>query len=500
MTDQTQALPRKVQSAANVKKRYQAETRFRAYGTVALGISVLFLGLLITDIVRKSLPAFQEYKTDMEVTIDPAMVDAKEPRKGDYDTITKDAFRAAFPGVTTRAERKKLMALLSSGAADDLRDQVVANPSLIGTKITAPLLLVDDADLYLKDFYGETQNVKGAGALTFAAAGEAVSISGDVNGLIKDQILSVNGGALRIIDLKDGVATADIVTTMANLDPVKAGDWRILTPAATESNRRIGDAQLVWLESLRERGLASTQVTTRLFTSGDSREAELSGLRGAIVGSLWTVGLTLLISLPLGVAAAIYLEEFAAKNRFTSFLEVNINNLAAVPSIIFGLLGLAIFLNFFHLPRSAPLVGGLVLALLVLPTIIIASRAAVKAVPPSIKEAALGVGASHQQAVFHHVLPLAVPGILTGTILGVARALGETAPLLMIGMVAFIVDVPGSITDAATVLPVQIYLWSDLPEQAYEARTAAAIVILLTLLFCLNALAIYLRRRFEMRW
>ena len=189
-----------------------------------------------------------------------------------------------------------------------------------------------------------------------------------------------------------------------------------------------------------------------------------------------------------------------AKNRITDLIEVNINNLAAVPSIIFGLLGLAVFLNGFGLPRSTALVGGLVLALLVLPTIIIASRAAIRSVPPSIKEAALGVGASHQQAVFHHVLPLAVPGILTGTILGVSRALGETAPLLMIGMIAFIADVPGGITDAATVLPVQVFLWSDLPEEAFKSRTAAAILVLLALLFCINALAIYLRNKFERRW
>ena len=210
--------------------------------------------------------------------------------------------------------------------------------------------------------------------------------------------------------------------------------------------------------------------------------------------------MTLSLSVPLGIAAAVYLEEFAPKNKWTEIIEVNINNLAAVPSIIFGLLGLAVFINFFGMPRSAPLVGGLVLALLVLPTIIIASRAALKAVPPSIKEAALGVGASHQQAVFHHVLPLALPGILTGTILGVARALGETAPLLMIGMVAFIVDVPKGFTEAATVLPVQIYLWSDLPEIAFQSRTAAAIIVLLVILFCLNAVAIYMRKRFERRW
>ena len=207
-----------------------------------------------------------------------------------------------------------------------------------------------------------------------------------------------------------------------------------------------------------------------------------------------TLLVTLALCLPIGVLAAIYLEEFAPKNWLTDLIEVNINNLAAVPSIVFGLLGLAVFLNFFGLPRSAPLVGGLVLALLVLPTIIIAARAALKAVPPSIKEAALGVGASHQQAVFHHVLPLAMPGIMTGTIIGMAHALGETAPLLMIGMVAFIVDVPKGFTDAATVLPVQIYLWSDLPELAFQYKTAAAIIVLLVFLFVMNGLAIWLRK------
>lgn len=255
-----------------------------------------------------------------------------------------------------------------------------------------------------------------------------------------------------------------------------------------------------WLDQLKKEGLISSAFNWRFLTSADSREPELAGILGALVGSLFTVSVALGLSLPLGVAAAIYLEEFAPKNKFTDFIEININNLAAVPSIIFGLLGLAVFLNLFGLPRSAPLVGGLVLSLLVLPTVIIATRAALKAVPPSIKEAALGVGATHQQAVFQHVLPLALPGILTGSILSLARALGETAPLLMIGMVAFIADIPGSFTHAATALPVQIYLWSDLPEAAFRSRTAATIIILMLVLLVLNALAIYLRRRFERRW
>ena len=254
------------------------------------------------------------------------------------------------------------------------------------------------------------------------------------------------------------------------------------------------------MRALKAKGIVESRFNWRFFTAGDSREPELAGIRGALVGSLLTLAVTLVLCLPIGVAGAIYLEEFAPKNRITEVIEVNINNLAAVPSIVFGLLGLAMFLNFFGLPRSAPLVGGLVLALLVLPTIIIASRAALKAVPPSIKEAALGVGASQQQAIFHHILPLAMPGIMTGTIIGMAHALGETAPLLMIGMVAFIVEPATSIVDAATVLPVQIYLWSDLPEIGFQARTAAAIMVLLAFLFVMNGTAILLRRRFERRW
>jgi len=206
------------------------------------------------------------------------------------------------------------------------------------------------------------------------------------------------------------------------------------------------------------------------------------------------------LSFPIGVAAAVYLEEFAPKNRFTDVIEVNINNLAAVPSIVFGLLGLAVFLNFFELPRSSSLVGGIVLTLMTLPTIIIASRAALKSVPPSIREAALGVGASKTQTVAHHVLPLAMPGMLTGTIIGMARALGETAPLLMIGMVAFIVDIPGGFTDPATALPVQIFLWADSPERAFMEKTSAAIMVLLLFLVIMNSAAVFLRKKYEQRW
>jgi phosphate transport system permease protein len=269
---------------------------------------------------------------------------------------------------------------------------------------------------------------------------------------------------------------------------------------APEGERRLKDNQLEWIDSLIQADRIQKRLNKTFFTAGDSREPEQAGIWGAVVGSFLTLVVTLGLSFPLGVAAAVYLEEFAPKNRWTDLIEININNLAAVPSIVFGLLGLAVFLNFFGLPRSAPIVGGLVLTLMTLPIIIIASRSALKAVPPSIREAALGVGSSKMQMVAHHVLPLALPGMLTGTIIGMARALGETAPLLMIGMVAFIVDIPGSFTDPATALPVQVYLWADSPERAFVEKTSAAIIVLLGFLIAMNAAAVILRKKFERRW
>lgn len=263
---------------------------------------------------------------------------------------------------------------------------------------------------------------------------------------------------------------------------------------------RFSTKQLGWFDHLMANDKVRKQFNTTLFNAGDSREPELAGIWGAVCGSFFTLLITLVLSFPIGVASAIYLEEFAPKNRWTDFIEVNINNLAAVPSIVFGLLGLAVFLNAFGLPRSAPLVGGLVLTLMTLPTIIIASRAALQSVPPSIRDAALGVGASKMQMIMHHVFPQALPGMLTGTIIGMARALGETAPLLMIGMVAFIVDIPHSFTDPASALPVQIYLWADSPERAFVERTSAATMALLIFLIAMNGLAIVLRRKFERRW
>ena len=269
--------------------------------------------------------------------------------------------------------------------------------------------------------------------------------------------------------------------------------------SSPESERKIKDLQVGWLDKLRSEGRTESRFNTTFFVSGDSREPEMAGIKAALYGSFYTMLVTFCVAFPIGVMAAIYLEEFAPRNRLTDLIEININNLAAVPSIVFGLLGLAVFINFFELPRSAPLVGGIVLALMTLPTIIITSRAAIQAVSPSIHEAAMGVGASKLQTVFHHVLPVAMPGILTGSIIGMAQALGETAPLLMIGMVAFIMDVPAGVTDPSTVLPVQIFLWADSPERGFTEKTSAAIMVLMGFLILMNALAVFLRKRFELK-
>jgi phosphate transport system permease protein len=310
-------------------------------------------------------------------------------------------------------------------------------------------------------------------------------------------LLELNGGLARIISLSDSVAQAEVLNQLS--DPA-ADQWRLLIHKTPEADRRVNDRTIGWVRQLEDQGLVEKKFNRVFFTYGDSREPEQSGIAGALAGSFFTLLVTLMLSFPIGVGAAIYLEEFAPRNKWTDLIEVNINNLAAVPSIVFGLLGLAVFINYFGLPRSAPLVGGLVLTLMTLPTIIIASRAALKSVPPSIREAALGMGASRMQAMFHHILPLALPGMLTGTIIGMAQALGETAPLLMIGMVAFIVDIPQGFTDNATVLPVQIYLWADSPERAFVERTSAAIMVLLGFLITMNALAVFLRKKFERKW
>jgi phosphate transport system permease protein len=484
-------------------------------------------------------------------------------RAGDFFGLARQALYDAFPGVEARRDRQKLQGLLSSGAGDPLREQVAADVGLIGKTVRVPLRLSANADLYLKGEGTAFERIAGRGVATPSGTTGEITILTSANDFTDyvvhlkqelslraaalraradrlerragaeqtDQIkemrteadalqarvdavkgeeplddrmpsllVAINGGLVKIESVSDSKIAGRVLLPLGSTDEAQPRTWEIVTYVKPESYRRVSDLEVAFLERLKAEGRIERGFNWLFFTAGDSREPELAGIRGALMGSVLMLLVTLALCLPIGVLAAIYLEEFAPKNRLTDLIEININNLAAVPSIVFGLLGLAVFLNFFGLPRSAPLVGGLVLALLVLPTIIIAGRAALKAVPPSIKEAALGVGASHQQAVFHHVLPLAMPGIMTGTIIGMAHALGETAPLLMIGMIAFIVDVPTSFTSAATALPVQVYLWSDLPEPAFQAKTAAAIIVLLVFLFIMNGLAIYLRKKFERRW
>jgi phosphate transport system permease protein len=316
------------------------------------------------------------------------------------------------------------------------------------------------------------------------------------------RLVSVGAGyQLRDLIIADPIVVGTTVSlwvpASSNVDMLIKGN---IDSALDENLRTLSDAQIAWVSALESAGKLETRFNMALFTNGDSRDPELAGIKGAMMGSFYMLLVTICLSFPIGVAAAIYLEEFAPRNRWSDLIEVNINNLAAVPSIVFGLLGLAVFINYLSLPRSAPLVGGLVLTLLTLPVIIIASRAAIKAVPPSIREAALGLGASEMQVVFHHVLPLAMPGMLTGAIIGMSRALGESAPLLMIGMVAFIVDVPGGFTDPATALPVQIFLWADSPERAFAERTSAAIIVLLGFLLLMNFAAVIIRKRMERKW
>lgn len=287
------------------------------------------------------------------------------------------------------------------------------------------------------------------------------------------------------------------LTASDDVDQVNKGNY---PRDLDEDKRRIKDIQLLFFDDLVDRGLVSYEFNLPFLMRGDSREPELAGVGGSIVGSLFTIMVVLILSFPIGIFAAIYLEEFASKNRVTDFIEININNLAAVPSIVFGLLGLGIILNTFGLPRSTPLVGGIVLSLMTLPTIIIATRASLRAVPPSIREGALAVGATKMQAVMHHVVPVAMPGALTGTIIGLAQALGETAPLLLIGMVAFVVDVPQTPLDASASLPVQVYLWSESAERGYVEKTSATIMMLLGFLILMNLAAVLIRRKFETKW
>lgn len=421
----------------SIRARYRQERRFRRMGAAAIAVGVLFLLWLLGVSAWKASGAFSQTYIALDIALDAEQFDAPDDTQ-----ISRQISRQAIAGAPYGA-------MIKAALRADF-------PAVSGRKDKKRLyqLISDGAAYTLRDAVLDTPELIGQTRRLWLPADDEVDM------LMKGYI----------------------------------------DRALPEARRRLSDQSIAWVDALRAAGRIEKRFNRPFFSAGDSRNAEQAGILGAVMGSVFTLLVTMLLALPVGIAAAVYLQEFAPRSKIVDVIEVNINNLAAVPSIIFGLLGLAVLLNFFGMPRSAPLVGGMVLALMTLPTIIISSRAALAAVPPRIRQAALGVGASGVQTVVHHVLPLALPGMLTGAIIGLARALGETAPLLMIGMVAFIVDVPGTPTDPATVLPVQIYLWADSPERAFVERTSAAILVLLAALAVINGLIAWLRNKVETRW
>jgi phosphate transport system permease protein len=547
----------KAAALQRLKRRHAAETRLKAYGIFALLLALLALAALLFSVVSKAGLALSEHvvTTDLAEGEDYeaawlASVPVAEGRAG-----RKAALGLLSSSPLTESDRTGPVRLLLSDNADlHLKSggvNLVSRPAAGALTLEgngAELAIVaegrafeallaearsglnrdidelkekaDQQERGAQEFQRRAAELTGAARTEaeeeaakraakrdklLAEAGElalrATSLEGseELTDELPSILVKAGGGWLKLTEISATSAKVDMLTPVEGRR-FEEGAWSAMTIAGPERGRDLSDQQIATLELLKDEGRIERRPAWGFLLGSDSREAELAGILGAAAGSFWTMLVTFLLAFPTGILAAIYLEEFAPKGRMTDFIEVNINNLAAVPSIVFGLLGLAFCLNFLGIPRSAPLAGGIVLALMTLPTVIIAGRTAIRAVPPSIRDAALGVGASELQSAFHHVLPLAMPGILTGTIIGMARALGETAPLIMIGMVAFIVDVPTGILDSATVLPVQIYRWSDFPEQAFEARTALAIVVLLLFLIAMNAVAVILRNRFERRW
>jgi phosphate transport system permease protein len=423
--------------AQKVRRRRRRETMLKAGGIVAIGIGVVLLTILIGTMVMRGHTAFVQTNVALDIHFDPERIEMTSGQGGEQPRIDSGNFRALIGD----ALRERLG--VAAGRGEEASGEISEVDALVSGAATYRLrsILIDEPDLL-----GTTKRV-------WLPASDAV------NQIVK------------------GNAPRDV----------------------PQDQRLIDDRQLAWVDRLREAGDLEVRFNRDFFLNNASRQPEIAGIYGAVLGSALMLAVTLVLSVPIAVSAAVYLEEFAPKNRLTDWIEININNLAAVPSIVFGLLGLAVFINFFGLPRSTPIVGGLVLTLMTLPTIIIASRSALRAVPSSYREGALMVGASRLQAVFFHVLPNALPGILTGTIIGMAQALGETAPLLLVGMVAFVSAAPSGFFDPAAVLPVQVYLWSTSPQRGFVELTAAAILVLLVFLLAMNALAVFLRKRVEKR-
>jgi phosphate transport system permease protein len=519
-----------------VRRRYAADRRLQAYGIIAIALAVGLLGVLLASLIRTGFPAFIQTKVELPVYVDASQVNAEDPADGKYRALIREALNKAIPGIPEDQERS-VGKILTSDASYILRDYVIDHPESIGKTITLPIALADPFDQLYKGVIPkrmdalnwaqeawferlQNRNVvvehdgKTSLKLDVYLNPEQVE-AGDFDELARNSLQAyfprVRDSSLFGMFATDAPQAIEKAVTA---DPAIIGktvqiyfpvSQHYATLAKGESptilNPRFTEEQLAAYDVLVEKEMLRTPFNWELFFNADSRFPERAGLAGAITGSFYALLVCFLLSFPIGIAAAVYLEEFAPKNRFTDLIEVNINNLAAVPSVVFGLLGLAVFLGFFGLPRSAPLVGGMVLSLMTLPTIIIATRAALKAVPPSIREAALGVGASKHQVMMHHVLPLALPGILTGTIIGMAQALGETAPLLLIGMNAFIPSIENmGLLEPATSLPTQIFSWADSPERGFVSRTSAAILVLLGFLVIMNLIAITLRQMFQRKW
>lgn len=436
------------QVVRSLHKRHRQENLFRAFGITAVSISMLLVLLLFVNIFSKGLPAFWQHGITLDIHFDPAVVKIAE-KPVQLPTETDNEFRQR-----------------------DLEWR-----SAVGM-VNFNRLILDALQKTIPDAAQHKRDLQ-----RIVTSGERFAI--------RDLVINDPG----II----GTTQSLFLLTDANIDVWLKGN---IDKTLGDAQQQLSPKVREWVEALKEQGIIENRFSFALFMNTDSRSSLASaGLAGAFMGSLYMMLVVIVLSIPMGVAAAIYLEEFAPKNRLTDLVEVNINNLAAVPSIVFGLLGASIFIGWFNLPMSAPVVGGLVLTLMTLPTIIIATRSTLKAIPPSIRQAALGLGASKSQAVFHHVLPLAIPGILTGAIIGVAQALGESAPLLLIGMKSFVASIPSSAMEQSTALPVQIYLWQGNElRNFFEARTSAAIIVLLALMLSLNSLAIWLRKRYEVRW
>ena len=526
-----------------VKKRYGADLRLQLLGIGAIALAVLLLGVLLVSIVHTGYIAFIQTKVELAVDLDSKSIDASDPAKANYRKIVSNSLLSYFPDVTSRRDQRNLKKILSSGAPYVVRDYVVRHPDKVGKTVKILVPVSDPFDQLQKRIIPRKIDALSPDRKALFQSLVDRKLVSERNGqtFFKTDIF-FDSKNIDALNLEDADFSAIAINAIDSLFPNEStkSHKEILSPAASDTLKnliaadqsmigktisvdipvsekfdqlfRLGRAEtlnprfknenvLGWYDSLVERDLIRTPFNWALFFSADSRFPEMAGLAGAISGSFLALLVCFLLSFPIGIAAALYLEEFAPKNRWTDMIEVNINNLAAVPSVIFGLLGLAVFLKIFGLPRSAPLVGGMVLALMTLPTLVVATRAALKGVPPSIREAALGVGASKHQVMLHHVVPLAMPGILTGTIIGLARALGETAPLLFIGMNAFIPSIENiGLLKPAMALPTQIFSWADSPERGFVSRTSAAIIVLLVFLILMNIAAVFLRRRYERKW